>query len=84
MFLRRYWAVRIDSLGPIVPDIHDPHPGQLRRHRRPGQHSAQTRRNNGRPRQVEAAALELALSLSGGPEAELEARELGRDYLQIC
>ncbi len=31
-----------------------------------------------RPRQVEEAALELALSLSGGPEAELEARELGQ------
>ncbi len=31
-----------------------------------------------RPRQVDEAALELALSLSGGPEAELEARELGR------
>ena len=27
---------------------------------------------------MEEAALELALSLSGGPEAELEARELGR------
>ena len=31
-----------------------------------------------RPRQADEAALELALSLSGGPEAELEARELGR------
>ena len=31
-----------------------------------------------RPRQVEEAALELAISLSSGPEAELEARELGR------
>ena len=31
-----------------------------------------------RPRQADEAALELALSLSGAPEAELEARELGR------
>lgn len=31
-----------------------------------------------RPQQAEEAALELALDLAGGPEAELEARELGR------
>lgn len=31
-----------------------------------------------RPRQAEEAALELALDLADGPEAELEARELGR------
>ena len=30
------------------------------------------------PRQVDEAALELALDLSGGPEREVEARELGR------
>ena len=30
------------------------------------------------PRQAEEAALELALDLAGGPEVELEARELGR------
>ena len=30
------------------------------------------------PRQADEVALELALSLSGAPEAELEARELGR------
>lgn len=30
------------------------------------------------PRQVDEAALELALDLSGGPEGEVEAKELGR------
>ena len=31
-----------------------------------------------RPQQADEAALELALDLSGGPEGEAEARELGR------
>ena len=68
------WLRVWNAIPPERPDHFKGWLGVVTRNQALTLHRAKARQ----PRQADEAALELALDLSGGPEGEAEARELGR------